>query len=376
MTAQDSSRRTAVGLRPTILSKIGLALVAVAFALGLCELGARMVFPRPPVGTREPQLALLYDPEVRYVMAPSQHGWIDDGLVTVNALGFRGPEVAVPKPHGRFRVVVVGDSLTMGWGVADDETYAARFERLLHARFPGRDIDVLNLGVGGYDTRQEVTLLARDAARLEPDLVLVGFYSNDVPDALEDASSGTKIAAKNPVAGQVMHINPTPSGFWDRQLRKSRAIYVVGRAFNRLRGAGEWGMSRFSMEIDMLEGRGSPELEHAWETVAGQFQRLRSLADAKGFAVGIVILPCREQVMGQYPNARYQNRLRAIAEPLGFKVIDPLPLMTGNQERQALFIPYDRNHPSAEGHALIAQAILRYVEEHQMVTPTASASAH
>ena len=105
--------------------------------------------------------------------------------------GFRGAEVAIPKPPGRFRVVVIGDSVTLGWGVADDETFSARLERLLHERFPHRDLDVVNLGVGGYDTRQEVTLLARNVSRLEPDLVLVGFYSNDVPDTLDDEGSAT-----------------------------------------------------------------------------------------------------------------------------------------------------------------------------------------
>src|SRR5262249_39531486 len=162
------------------------------------------------------------------------------------------PETAVPKPPGRFRIVVVGDSLTLGWGVDDDQTYAARLEQLLHKAFPGRDLDVVNLGVGGYDTRQEVTLLARNVARLEPDLVLVGFYSNDVPDTLDDDKStggGALIAAEHPQAGQRMRMNPTPDGFWDRQLRRSRAVYVAGRAFNRLRGAGEWGMVRFALEI-------------------------------------------------------------------------------------------------------------------------------
>jgi lysophospholipase L1-like esterase len=362
-------------LRQRFLPKVGLALVAIGVACGLCELGARMTFPRPPIASREPQITFLYDPEIRYVMAPSQKGWIDDGPTTLNSLGFRGAEVTIPKPHGRFRVVVIGDSLTLGWGVADDETFSARLERLLHERFSNRDLDVVNLGVGGYDTRQEVTLLARNVSRLEPDLVLVGFYSNDVPDTLDDDRSstggGAVIVPSNPQPGQRLHMNPTPSGWWDRQLRKSRAIYIAGRAFNRLRGAGEWGMTRFAMEIELLEGKDSPKLDRAWNNVAVQFERLHSLADAQKFAVGVVVLPCREQVMGQYPKARYQSRVRDIVAPLGFQVIDPLPLMTGNRKLE-LFIPYDRNHPSVAGHGIIAQAILRYLDEHRMVAPPAA----
>jgi len=371
-------RRTLVKSPRTAL-KAGLALGAAALALCLCELGARMIFPAPPDATRQPQISHLYDAEIRYVMAPSQQGWIEDAFITVNALGFRGPEVVVPKPYGRFRVAVIGDSLTLGWGVADNETYAARLDRLLRERFPGRELDVVNLGVGGFNTRQAVTWLERNLGQLQPDLVLVGFYSNDVPDALEDELGGTRIAAINPVPGQAMRMNPRPpeSSWWDRALRKSRALYVAGRAFNRLRGAGEWGMSRFSMEIDMLEGRESPQLERAWQLVGSQFDRLRSLADQGRFAVGVVVLPCKEQVMGQYPNASFQKRVRSLVEPLRFDVIDPLPLMAEHRtEIKDLFIPYDRNHPTASGHELIAQAILRYLDQHSIVPPMAKVSGN
>jgi lysophospholipase L1-like esterase len=376
MTSLSTSR--APGQPPSrFFSKAGLVVAAIGVAFGLCELGARMIFPRPPIASREPQIAFLYDPEIRYVMAPTQKGWIDDGLITVNALGFRGPEVLTPKPQGRFRVVIVGDSLTMGWGVADDETYSARLARLLHQRFPNRDLDVVNLGIGGYNTRQEVTLLARNVSRLEPDLVLVGFYSNDVPDTLEDnggtVGGGALIAAGTPTAGQRMRMKPTPTKFWDRQLRKSRAVFIAGRAFNRLRGAGEWGMSRFAMEIDMLQGKDSAQLDQAWRKVGTQFERLHALAKTSGFAVGVVTLPCREQVMGEYLSAKYQTRIRAMAEPLNFHVIDPLPLMSEHRQSD-LFIPYDRNHPSAEGHALIAQAIAGYLDEHQLVAPASKSS--
>lgn len=349
--------------RPRLAVRLAVATVAIVIALGICELGARMIFPRPPDPAREPQLTHLYDPDVRYVMAPSQQGWIDDGLITVNSLGFRGKEVAIPKPPGRFRVVVIGDSLTLGWSVQDDETYAARLESLLRQRTAGRDVDVVNLGVGGYNTRQAVTWLSRHSARLQPDLVLVGFYSNDVPDALEDELSGTRIAADRPGAGQKLTMrNPLTYSWWERQLRKSRAVYVAGRALNRAMGRGEWGMSRFALELDMLAGKSSPEIDQAWGIVEQQLDRLAELARQDGFSVGLVPLPCREQVMGDYAEANFQTKVRSLAAARGFAFIDPLPLLAEHRAKiTELYIPYDRNHPSAWGHALIAEAIARQV---------------
>jgi lysophospholipase L1-like esterase len=362
-----------------LVARIAVAAAAVFVACGLCELGARMIFPPPPAGFRQPQLGYLRDPELRYVPAASQKGWIDDGFVTINSLGFRGPEPAVPKPSGRFRIAVIGDSLTLGWGVHDQETYAARLEQLLRRRFPGRDLDVVNLGIGGYNTRQEVTFLARYVPRLEPDLVLVGFYANDLPDALDDEGpagrGGTRIAAKNARPGQLMYINPTPTGWLDRQLRKSRAAFVAGRAYKRLRGQSEWGEAGFALELDLLAGRSSADLDRAWQRVAAEFERLRALSHTAGFSVAIVVLPPREQVTGQAPSRVYQNRIGQIAAPLGFHVIDPLPALATRDAANDLFIPYDRNHPSAEGHRLIAEAILRYVEERKLIEPRAASPA-
>jgi lysophospholipase L1-like esterase len=338
-------------------------------ALAICELAARVFLPAPPDDAREPRIVYRYDPEIRYVLSPGQQGWIDDGWVSINSLGFRGHEIATPKPPGTFRVVVIGDSVTMGWGVGDRETYSAQLEALLGAKSPQRT-DVANMGVGGYDTRQEVVLLQRNVARLEPNLVLVGFYTNDVPDALDDkqasAPAGTRLAVSRPETGQVLRMNGAPTSRWSRALRSSRLTYSLGRVFNRMAGRGEWGMSRFSMELDMLQGRDSPDLDRAWHRVEDQLRNLRALAAANHFSVGIVVLPCKEQVLGQYPAARYQTKIRSIAETLDFFVIDPLPFLAERKaQADALFIPYDRNHPSATGHRIIGEVIFHDLQQRE-----------
>jgi lysophospholipase L1-like esterase len=343
-----------------VLPRLGVLAMAMLVALVLCEVTARMFFDAPPDPTRQPQMGYLTDPDIRYVNVPNQRGWIDDGFVTIDSLGFRGREVDLPKPPGRLRIVIIGDSVTLGWGVNDADTFPAQAEAILRERFPGRDLEVINLGVGGYDTRQEVTLLERNVARLDPDVVLVGFYSNDVPDTMDDKgpapapAPGTVVTA--PV--KVMHINAADTSWLARLARKSRLAFLAGRTLNRFASRGEWGMARYEMEMQLLAGTDSPALERAWTVVDGQFDRFRQLADQYHFSAGIVVLPCRDQVVGQYPSAKYQTRIQAIADRLGFFVVDPLPaLVAARSGRQALFIPYDRNHPSAVGHRVIAGVI-------------------
>lgn len=340
----------------SLSARIGAALTAVLIAFGLCELAARAVFPAPPNPARQPQVAYLYDQETRYVPLPGQRAWVDDGLVTINDQGFRGDSVAIPKPQGRSRVIFVGDSVTFGRGVHDAETYPSQFERIVAANSPHVMVDVVNGGVDGYNTRQAVGRV-KQLLDFDPDLVIVGFYSNDVPDALGDDRSGTRISG-SAHEGRVMYINPVLPTFWGAQLRKSRALHVSGRALKQFTGFGEGATSRFTLEMDVLNGRSSPEQEQAWESIRLALESLSALGRDHGFAIALVILPCREQVLGQFPDARYQARVRNLAEPLGFRVIDPLArLVDAAKTYGDLFIPYDRNHPTATGYRIIAQAI-------------------
>jgi hypothetical protein len=345
---------------------LGVGVAATLFGLVMCEVAARVVFPAPPDPTREPHIAYRVDPEVRYVLSPNQKGWVDDGFVTTNSRGFRGREVDVPKPSGRLRVVALGDSVVFGWGVNDADTVCEQLEQLFRARRPDVDVDVVNLAVPGYATRQEVALLQRNLAALQPDVVLLGFYENDLPDTMDDKNvSGTRINVAKPAEGQELHMTPGPSSWIERQARRSRAVYVASHALKGLMHRGE-GKPGSSMELDLLEGRRSPELETAWQRVSAQLKMLEASASDHGFAAGVVVLPPREQVLGLYPDSDYQKRIGRMAEQVGMFVIDPLPALKARAgNKGALFIPYDRNHPSAVGHRLIAQTIMEYFDQHQ-----------
>jgi lysophospholipase L1-like esterase len=355
---------------------ISISVAATLLGLAACEVAARAVFPAPPDPTREPQIVYRADRQVRYVLSPNQKGWVDDGFVTTNSRGFRGREVDIPKPSGRLRIVALGDSVTFGWGVNDADTFCSQLEHDLRTQHPGVDLEVVNLGVPGYATRQEVALLKRSLRELQPDVVLVGFYTNDLPDTLDDQGagrSGTRIeAAEDRGAGQILHMNPAPSSWLERQARRSRAVYTASHGLKALIHHGE-GKPGSSMEVDLLEGRSSGDLEAAWTKVSAQLQDLQAAATEFHFSAGIVVLPPREQVFGLYPNSEYQKRIRSLADRLGLFVIDPLPsLVASSLRKPSLFIPYDRNHPSPAGHRLIAQSIATYLDGHRDVMHVAT----
>lgn len=104
-----------------------------------------------------------------------------DGRARHNALGFRGAEVSPKKPAGRIRIVCMGESTTYCAGIEDDNaTYPARVEAHLRARRPDLDIEVVNAGVAGYTSIENLLRYHFHIAPLSPDLVVFYYTHNDV----------------------------------------------------------------------------------------------------------------------------------------------------------------------------------------------------
>lgn len=95
-----------------------------------------------------------------------------------NAHGFRGPEIELPKPAGRTRILCLGGSTTYAFAVDDSDAYPRVLERRL--REQGHDVDVINAGVESYTSAESLANLLFRGLQLDPDIVLVYHAANDV----------------------------------------------------------------------------------------------------------------------------------------------------------------------------------------------------
>lgn len=167
-----------------------LFLAALLFAALLSEVGARLasVFVQSldDLFDSHDPLGAMVEPvgQNGYRQKPnSQFRYLTGAVATSNAIGYRGPVVAVPKPAGVFRVVLLGGSSTHGWGVTDDQTLDAKMRGLLGDLGSGRRYEVVNLAFDGYDSRADLERFQVDGLRLAPDLVIVNGAINDVRNA-------------------------------------------------------------------------------------------------------------------------------------------------------------------------------------------------
>ena len=138
------------------------------------------------------------DPSRIQRLSRGYDGWFAGVPVRINNLGFRDPrDYALEKAPGTFRILVLGDSVTFGHGSLFETTYPYLLEQRLKRWRPSVNWEVWNLGVPGYNTRQELRYLEEVGAKFKPDLVIVGFFPNDFDgnDKLPQPTLGRRLSS-------------------------------------------------------------------------------------------------------------------------------------------------------------------------------------
>lgn len=173
--------RLPVAVRPFLLSIVSL-LVFVLAAEGLVRLmGPDLTLPGDENRFRFSQDTTaeyphhVRDDELGWRLKPDQQG-----ALTTNRHGFRTPDFDLEPDPARVRVLFVGDSNPLGFGLTDDAApYPARVQRLFDDFYEHGRIESINLGVDGYSSHQARILLDHYLSRLQPQFVCIQVGFND-----------------------------------------------------------------------------------------------------------------------------------------------------------------------------------------------------
>lgn len=317
-------------MRPSAwLRNVALALTSLALSLALAEAALRLWLPAAEVETPAPDseaLPVLHD--VPELGRPNALGLYKGQVHRNNRHGFRGPEPSLTKPEGIFRIVVIGDSVTMGEGVRVEDAYAARLERILQGAGDGR-FEVINLGLSGLNLRQSLDYRLRIGLKFDPDLLVYGFTVNDL-EALPSYR---------------MTRRATPSASASRLLELVRS----GR-----RGIGERFALRGSYRAELEENYfANPAV---WFEFESDLRRLALTAKIHGACVQVLLhAHLADQRAWLEP---LFARIERAANEQGLHVTSSVPDFAGVDVESLWIGPFDA-HPNAEGHRLLAQALAR-----------------
>ena len=171
---------------------LGLTLGGLFMGVVIGEIGLRVakIEGYPKIGdivNSAPTRFHTSDPNLGWKLKPGASGkWNEEGasLVQVNSEGLRDRERTKAKPPNTLRVAVLGDSFTEAIHVPVEQTFWSKLERKLgncQAIKGRKNVEVINFGVQGYGTAQELILLRKKVWDYSPDIVILAFFiGNDV----------------------------------------------------------------------------------------------------------------------------------------------------------------------------------------------------
>jgi len=315
---------------------------------------------------------------VHHAMRPGY----DNPASPTNSFGLRSPEVAVPKPAGTFRILLLGDSFTFGFRADNEVVFARQLEqRLRTAGFPS--VEVVNAGVLSYCPLLEYLQYRHHLHVLQPDLVVLNFDMSDVQDHLEysrslvSSSEGVPLFVTEPSLGKPPSWMPGLLSFqWVARyvtaVRRRREAAVEGVPFAR-------DQDRYLWALD-----GGPEMDREVQSTLAPIVNLADLLAHNGIPLLLATYPQPWQVSAdatplppirdQYAigknrvhlNDRPFRKLEAFAAAHRLALINATGAFRKESNPASLYLASDF-HFTARGHALYAQVLASYIAEQALI---------
>jgi lysophospholipase L1-like esterase len=350
----------------------GLLLFSSCVALGAAELTVRAVLPQyisiqtdRAIWERHPTLGWVGKPGIEVLQ-----GFDDAQMVPVkiNSLGFREDEIPYERTPGRTRLLVLGDSVAFGFGTRVED----RFSEVIERTRP--DLELVNLGVSGYSTDQELLLFREEGIRYAPDIVLLIFVSNDA------AYNGRPLGHGHPKPvlslredALVLSNVPVPRTRWPVRvkyaLQRNSALFNLAR--ERLRSvARQTSLNRLAGD-ELLAGAGSREADFdpllLTEALIEQLNDEVATAGARLLVVSAATAASLDKDQPSNPALLEWCETSAVA------CLDTLPAFRAHVELDPDANPFlqDRSHWSAAGHAVAAGAVLEALNDLGWLPPAA-----
>lgn len=268
------------------------------------------------------------DPAQGHEHAPGKRAFLMGVDVEINSRKLRDHDYDFAKPAGVKRVLMVGDSLTFGWGVRFEATTAKLLESRLNAA--GGKWQVINAGIGNYNTSQEVAYFFNEGHRYKPDLVVLNYFVND--------AEPTPVRKTHPLLG------------WSYAY-----VYLKGR-FDVL-GRQAFGMESWADYYLSLYDEAQP----GWLATVASLDKLAAFCRDKGISLVIANYPELHDFKN-YRFAKVGDKLRQIAGGGGAIYVDLLDAVRSEPEHTLWVTPADP-HPNGRANRLFADHLLPVIEK-------------
>lgn len=298
--------------------------------------------------------------------------------VETNSLGLRGKDVAGKKGRERTRIMALGDSVTEGFYVDNQDSYPDLLEHTLNEL--GYQAEVINAGVGGISIDEEYALLQR-LISLEPDLVVLTFATNDIADIRHKTREMLVDPTLNRKTRMVTWwVNNTATGeaLLDRYLtlrfasykasEKDDIILKYGQERYQIEGGDEYpaNVKEFKDRYAEIDGiiLTEPFSDEATELVSNYlfvFEHLNNFVRSQGSCLVLVYFPSYSQVYDPTTSMRIRDILKKKTEELRIPFLDLTSAFRESGSNEVLHLAPLDYHLNPTGNQVMAEEIAEFL---------------
>jgi len=324
---------------------VNILLLIVVFLVFLifAEIIARIFVEKHPVS--DPGLYRVSNNSlIAFELTPGYKGLFFGQNTSISSAGLRDKEYTIEKQG--FRIAVLGDSITFGYGVGQDETYANVLEKRL-----GKGFEVMNFGVSGYNTIQEAEQLRTKVLDYSPDLIVIGFLYND---AIETGGfvENTIYGKKDDIFFVIRMID----------FITSRSMFVGYLKF-KLRNI-KFFTSLYT-SLGYTDNRMSwyEEGTENYMNFKAALKKIGDITRQNNLSVIFLINPFLTNLDDSYPFFELDKKVTKLAEDEGFIVVNLFDFVKGvNHGDLKIDSMYDR-HPGVVYHNITANVLFDIIKE-------------
>jgi lysophospholipase L1-like esterase len=267
------------------------------------------------------------NPKIGHVHIPNSNAYLMGVDVAINSDGFRDDEYAAER-NQNYRIAVLGDSLTFGWGVEKEDTFEVLLEDMLSETRP---TEMINFGHGNYNTQQQVNLFKEKGLKYNPDKVVVFYFINDA------------------------EVTPVRSNWlWISRLRSVTFLWSRVRGLLSRAAPGQTFQTFYS---DLYK-----DDQPGFIAVKDSFIELQGVTEQHGIELQVVMLPELHDLVN-YPFTAEYAKVENFLTDNGIAVMDLTASFAGYQNPEGLWVAPDDAHPNALAHKMIAEYSRSFLEQ-------------
>jgi len=347
-------------MKKFLRKNIGINSVLLCASLLIaCVLGEFILRTLGYYGMRKSQvmnLQLVDDAILDYRLKPNS-SWIYNQIsYNINTHGWRDSDHKYEKPPHTVRIVVLGDSVTQGYGVNLEATYAKQLERQLNQNNNFQhSYEVIIIALEGLNTEQEAHLLEIEGVKYDPDLVIIGYILNDPANGNSLKQEQLRVERQN----------------WLDKFKQlaamSSLIHYTYKALKR----GYWSIVvRLGKEnTEEIVSNDAITLFHhnpgTWNRVKDAFKKIQSLAKQKDIPVILMIFPVLHK-LDRYPWKAIHQQVTTAAHAHNFKVLDLLAYYQTYRQHELQVYNRDNIHPNTLGHRIASEALSSFLQNNHL----------